>query len=62
MGNNFKKFLGTASGILLGVALYGIGKYLVADHTDIVHLINLSIAMLIGSSIGFLIVTKTRHR
>jgi TRAP-type mannitol/chloroaromatic compound transport system permease large subunit len=62
MGNDFKKLLGMASGILLGAILYGIGKYLVTGHTDVGHLINNSIACLIGGLIGFLIVTTTRPR
>ena len=62
MDNNFKKLLGMASGILLGAMLYGIGKYLVSGHTDIVFLIKNSITLLIGSSIIFLIVINTRYR
>ncbi|MDD2587183.1 MAG: hypothetical protein PHT79_11855 [Syntrophomonadaceae bacterium] len=62
MDNNFKKLLGMASGILLGAMLYGIGKYLVSGHTDIVILIKNSITLLIGSSIVFLIVINTQHR
>lgn len=62
MGNNFKKLLGMASGILLGAILYGVGEYLVTSHTDVGHLINNSIACLIGGLIGFLIVATTRSR
>jgi uncharacterized YccA/Bax inhibitor family protein len=62
MENNFKKLLGIASGILLGAILYGVGEYLVTGHADVGHLINNSIACLIGGLIGFLIVTTTRAR
>lgn len=62
MGNNSKKILGMAAGILLGAILYGIGTYLVTGHTDFGHLIENSFACLIGGLIGFLIVTTTRPR
>ena len=56
--NNLKKFLFTAIGGLLGIVLYGIGKYLITGHTDIEHLITFFITWLIGGAIGFLIVIK----
>ncbi|WP_041427537.1 hypothetical protein [Syntrophomonas wolfei] len=56
--NNLKRFLFMALGGLLGIVLYGIGKYLIAGHTDIEHLITFFIIWLIGGAIGFLIAIK----
>ena len=56
--NNLKRFLFMALGGLLGIVLYGIGKYLIAGHTDIEHLITFFITWLIGGAIGFLIAIK----
>lgn len=47
-----------ALGGLLGIVLYGIGKYLIAGHIDIEHLITFFIIWLIGGAIGFLIGIK----
>jgi len=56
--NNLKRFLFMALGGLLGIVLYGIGKYLIAGHIDIEHLITFFIIWLIGGAIGFLIGIK----
>lgn len=56
--NNLKRFLFMALGGLLGIVLYGIGKYLITGHTDIEHLITFFIIWLIGGAIGFLIAIK----
>ena len=56
--NNLKRFLLIALGGLLGIVLYGIGKYLITGHTDIEHLTTFFITWLIGGAIGFLIVIK----
>ncbi len=56
--NNLKSFLFIALGGLLGIVLYGIGKYLITGHIDIEHLITYFIIWLIGGAIGYLIVIK----
>ncbi len=56
--NNLKRFLFIALGGLLGIVLYGIGKYLITGHIDIEHLITFFIIWLIGGAIGFLIAIK----
>jgi hypothetical protein len=61
LNNNLKKFLFMALGYLLGIVLYGIGKYLFTGHIDIKHLITIFIFLLIGGAIGFFIKNMFDH-
>lgn len=56
--NNLKRFIFMALGGLLGMVLYGTGKYLITGYIDIEHLISFFIIWLIGGAIGLLIVIK----
>jgi len=56
--NNLKRFLSVALGGLLGMVLYGMGKYLIAGHIDIEHLITFFSIWLVGGAVGFLIAIK----
>lgn len=43
MPNNLKRFLALVAGGLLGVALYGIGRYLITGYIDIEPLLRSSV-------------------
>jgi integral membrane sensor domain MASE1 len=53
--NYLKKYIFMILGALLGIILYGIGKYLITGQIDIEHLITSFIIWLIGGAIGFFI-------
>lgn len=58
MPNNLKRFLAHVAGGLLGVALYGIGRYLITGYIDIEPLLRSSVMWVIGGAIGFWIAIK----